>query len=326
MKKGLIVLLAITLLFTVLATLGNEESIVICASSEQFRNDELQKQLSERFPDKNIIVMYMSTGKAAAKVFSEGKGTEIDILVGLETGYMNKIRDSLSDISGISRIPYHDGLAPADNGNCFVTWERQAGAIVVNRTVLEKYGLEAPTCYEDLLKPEYKGLIAMPDPKSSGTGYFFYKSWVNEWGLDGALDYVDALYGNLKQFTESGSGPIKLLKQGEVAIGLALTFQAVSEINEGQPFEIIFPQEGSPYSLTGTAMIDGRENDPEILEVFDFIVNEFLKYDKEYFSPEEIYDGQVNRIDGYPESIVYADMTGIQDIAEKERLLEKWKY
>ena len=166
----------------------------------------------------------------------------------------------------------------------------------------------------------------MPDPKSSGTGYFFYKSWVNEWGLDGALDYVDALYGNLKQFTESGSGPIKLLKQGEVAIGLALTFQAVSEINEGQPFEIIFPQEGSPYSLTGTAMIDGRENDPEILEVFDFIVNEFLKYDKEYFSPEEIYDGQVNRIDGYPESIVYADMTGIQDIAEKERLLEKWKY
>lgn len=326
MKKGLIVLLAITLLFTVLATLGNEESIVICASSEQFRNDELQKQLSERFPDKNIIVMYMSTGKAAAKVFSEGKGTEIDILVGLETGYMNKIRDSLSDISGISRIPYHDGLAPADNGNCFVTWERQAGAIVVNRTVLEKYGLEAPTCYEDLLKPEYKGLIAMPDPKSSGTGYFFYKSWVNEWGLDGALDYVDALYGNLKQFTESGSGPIKLLKQGEVAIGLALTFQAVSEINEGQPFEIIFPSEGSPYSLTGTAMIDGRENDPEILEVFDFIVNEFLKYDKEYFSPEEIYDGQVNRIDGYPESIVYADMTGIQDIAEKERLLEKWKY
>lgn len=326
MKKGLIVLLAITLLFTVLATLGNEESIVICASSEQFRNDELQKQLSERFPDKNIIVMYMSTGKAAAKVFSEGKGTEIDILVGLETGYMNKIKGSLADISGISRIPYRDGLAPADNGDRFVTWERQAGAIIVNRTVLDKYGLEAPSSYEDLLKPEYKGLVAMPDPKSSGTGYFFYKSWVNEWGIDGALEYVDRLHGNLKQFTESGSGPIKLLKQGEVAIGLALTFQAVSEINDGQPLEIIFPGEGSPYSLTGTAMIDGREQDSDIVEVFDFIVNEFLKYDKEYFSPEEIYSGQVNRIEGYPENISYADMTGIQDISEKERLLDRWKY
>ncbi len=326
MKKGLIVLLAITLFFTVLATLGNEESIVICASSEQFRNDELQKQLSRRFPDKNIIVMYMSTGKAAAKVFSEGKGTEIDLLVGLETGYMNKIKGSLADISGISRIPYNDGLAPADNGNRFVTWERQAGAIIVNRSVLEKHGLAAPTSYEDLLKPEYKGLIAMPDPKSSGTGYFFYKSWVNEWGLDGALSYVDRLYGNLKQFTESGSGPIKLLRQGEVAIGLALTFQAVSEMDDGQPFDIIYPPEGSPYSLTGTAIIDGHQDKEGVARVYDYIIHDFLIYDKENFSPEIIYEGQAISLENYPRDIPYADMTGIQDDKEKERLLALWKY
>ena len=326
MKKALIVLIAITLIFTAFATVGNEESIVICASSEQFRNDALQEQLNERFPDKNIIVMYMSTGKAAAKVLAEGDGTEIDIIVGLETGYMNKITECLADISGMSDIPYVDGLTPADNGHRWVTWEKQAGAIIVNRDILDKYGLEAPETYEDLLKPEYKGLIAMPDPKSSGTGYFFYKSWVNTMGTEGALEYVDKLHENLKQFTESGSGPIKLLKQGEVAIGLALTFQAISEINDGQPFEVIFPETGSPYSLTGTAMIDGREKNSDIVEVYEFIINEFLVYDKENFSPENIYEGQKNNIENYPEGIVYADMTGIQEIKEKERLLELWKY
>lgn len=326
MKKGLVILLLITILFTVMATIGGQESIVICSSAEQFRNDELQKQLNERFPDKNIIVMYMSTGKAAAKVYAEGTGTEIDILLGLETGYLSKIEAHLADISGLSEISYMDGVAPEDNRNHWVTWERQAGAIIVNRDVLDKYGLEAPQTYEDLLKPEYKGLIAMPDPKSSGTGYFFYKSWVNTMGTDTALDYVDKLFGNLKQFTESGSGPIKLLKQGEIAIGLALTFQAVNEINDGQPFEIIFPEEGSPYSLTGTAMIAGRENRSDVVEVYDFIINEFLVYDKENFSPENIYDGQVNKIENYPEDIGYADMTGIQEIQEKERLLDLWKY
>ena len=326
MKKGFIVLLVITLLFTVFAAFGGKESIVICASSEQFRNDALQAQLSERFPDKNIIVMYMSTGKAAAKVFAEGRDTEIDILVGLETGYMNKITHHLADISGLSTVAYTEGLTPSDNANHWVTWERQAGAIIVNRTVLDKYGLEAPKTYEDLLKPEYKGLIAMPDPKSSGTGYFFYKSWVNTMGTEGALAYVDRLYENLKQFTESGSGPIKLLKQGEVAIGLALTFQAVSEINDGQPLEIIFPETGSPYSLTGTAMIGGREVRDDVVEVYEFIINEFLIYDKENFSPETIYEGQINKIENYPQNIVYADMTGIQEIAEKERLLALWKY
>lgn len=326
MKKGLILLLVLTLVFAGLASVGNKESIVICASSEQFRNDELQKQLNERFPDKNIIVMYMSTGKAAAKVFAEGPGTEIDILVGLETGYMNKISDQLADISGLSTLPYTEGLTPADNGNRWVTWEKQAGAIIVNTEVLARYGLEAPKTYEDLLKPEYKGLVAMPDPKSSGTGYFFYKSWTNTMGTDGALEFVDKLYGNIKQFTESGSGPIKLLKQGEVAIGLALTFQAVNEINDGQPFEIIFPETGSPYSLTGTAMLNGRETDRDIVEVYQFIINEFLVYDKENFSPENVYEGQVNKIEGYPQDIVYADMSGIQLITEKERLLALWKY
>lgn len=326
MKKGFIILLAITFLFTVFAAFGGKESIVICASSEQFRNDALQEQLNERFPDKNIIVMYMSTGKAAAKVFAEGTDTEIDILVGLETGYMNKITHHLADISGLSTVEYSEGLAPKDNGNRWVTWERQAGAIIVNRAILDKYGLETPKTYADLLKPEYKGLIAMPDPKSSGTGYFFYKSWVNTMGTEGALAYADQLYGNLKQFTESGSGPIKLLKQGEVAIGLALTFQAVSEINDGQPLEIIFPETGSPYSLTGTAMLGGREAREDVVAVYEFIINEFLVYDKEQFSPETVYEGQINKIENYPQNIVYADMTGIQEITEKERLLALWKY
>lgn len=326
MKKFLCILICITILFTVFAVSDYEDSIVICSSAEQFRNDELQAQLNERFPDKNIIVMYMSTGKAAAKVYAEGTNTEIDILVGLETGYLNKISPYLADISEKSNIPYLEGVTPEANGNKWVTWERQAGAIVVNRDVLNKYGLEAPTCYEDLLKPEYKGLIAMPDPKSSGTGYFFYKSWVNSMGTEGALAYVDALYENLKQFTESGSGPIKLLKQGEVAIGLALTFQAVSEQNDGQPLEIIFPETGSPYSLTGTAILAGHEDKEGVEEVYDFIINEFIIYDKENYSPEPIYSEQQNLIENYPQDIPYADMIGIQDDKEKERLLALWKY
>lgn len=326
MKKGLILLFAVTLLFTILAASGNEASIVICSSLEQYRNDALQEQLTERFPDRNIIVMYMSTGKAASKIYAEGTETEVDILTGLETGYLNKISHTLADISGKSRIPYTAGVTPEDNQNLWVTWERQAGAIIVNREILDKYGLEAPKTYEDLLKPEYKGLVAMPDPKSSGTGYFFYKNWVNQWGDEAALSYVDQLYDNLKQFTESGSGPIKLLKQGEIAIGLALTFQAVSEIGNGQPFEIIYPPEGSPYSLTGTAIIEGHQDKNGVAEVYDFIIHDFLMYDKENFSPEIIYDGQTIALENYPENIQYADMTGIQDDQEKERLLAQWKY
>ena len=131
---------------------------------------------------------------------------------------------------------------------------------------------------------------------------------------------------NIKQFSESGSGPIKLLIQGEVGIGLGLTFQAVTQINSGSPFQIIYPPEGSPYSLTGTGLMKKSADNPEVKEVFNFIINDFLVYDKQHFSPEPILENQENTIENYPQHIKYADMQGISDIKEKEKLLELWKY
>ena len=62
MKKVLILLLLVTVLFTCLADHGGRETIVVCASSEQYRNDALQEQLAEAFPDYNIIVSPIGKG------------------------------------------------------------------------------------------------------------------------------------------------------------------------------------------------------------------------------------------------------------------------
>ena len=269
--------------------------------------------------------MYVSTAKSAAKIKVEQENSDADIVVGLETSYLEKVKDSLQDLSGYQTHEYVDGLTLADNDNKYITWERQAGAFIINKEVLKKHHLPVPQTYEDLLDPQYRNLIAMPDPKTSGTGYFFYKSIMNTKGDQEGLAYFDALEKNIKTFTESGSGPVKLLIQGEVAIGLGLTFQAIDEINSGSPFEIVYPPQGSPYSLTGTAMIKGK-NSKEVQEVFDYIANDFFLYDKENFSPEQVLKKQKNKIKGYPQNIPYADMHGISEIKEKERLLELWKY
>ena len=326
MRRFLGVLIAVTILLCTFSVWGYRDSVVICHSMELVRGEMLQEQLQDKFPDKNIIVSPMTTGKAAAKIMAEKESTEIDIVVAMEIGYMNKLKEEFADISDISNIPYLDSFTPDKNGNKWITWDMFAGAILVNEDILRKNDLPSPTCYEDLLKPEYQGMIAMPDPKSSGTGYLFYKSWVNSWGEERTIKFVDALHRNLKALTESGSGPIKMLKQGEVAIGLGMIFQAVSEINCGQPLKIIFPETGVPYSLTGAGIIKGKETNADVMEVFDFIANDFIIYDKENYLPDKIYQDQVNRIPNYPQNIPYADMTGIQDDAEKERLLKLWKY
>ena len=324
MKKLLGVLIACAIALTALSVSRGDNSIIVYSSQEQFRNDELQKQLNEEFPDLDIYVMYMPTAKVAAKLTIEGKATDADIVVGLEHAYMKKVEDNMADISEYVHLNYMDDVKPESNK--YMTWERQAGSIVINRKILEKNNLPMPETYEDLLNPVYKGFISMPDPKSSGTGFFFLKNLVNVLGEDEAYAYIDELAKNVKQFTESGSGPVKLLIQGEIAIGLGLTFQSVNELNNGNDFIILEPEYGSPFSLTTTSMIDGREKNKDIVRVFEFIANDYMIYDKTYGSPEKVLVDQVNMVENYPQDIKYADMTGIEDLDEKERLLAKWKY
>ena len=288
------------------------------------RADELQKQLNEQFPELDVYVMYVSTAKAAAKISIEGTGSDADIVVNLENAYMLKVEEHMADVGQYSNLEYEDDMV-VESGK-YLIWDRQAGSIIVNKTILEKENLPMPETYEDLLDPMYKNLIAMPDPKSSGTGYFFLRNLVNVMGESEAFKYIDELAKNVKQFTESGSGPVKLLIQGEVAIGLGLTFQAVNEMNNGNDFVIIEPEYGSPYSLTSVSMLEGRQSNPDIVRVFEFIANDYMVYDKMYGSPEKVLKVQENGIENYPDNIKYADMRGIDEIEEKERLLAKWKY
>ena len=324
MKKVLFILVACAVFLVGMTTVQNDNSIIVYSSMEQFRNDELQKQLNEVFPELDVYVMYVSTAKAAAKLSIEGPASDADIVVGLEQAYMTKVEKHMANVSEFSHLEYEDDMV-VPSGR-YLTWERQAGSIIINKRILEKEKLPIPKIYEDLLDPQYKNLVAMPDPKSSGTGFFFLKNLVNVMGEEEAYAYIDKLAVNIKQFTESGSGPVKLLIQGEVAIGLGLTFQAVNELNNGNDFLILEPEYGSPYSLTCTSMLQGREENPDIVRVFEYIANDYMVYDKMYGSPEKVLKVQENGIENYPENIKYADMTGIDEIEEKERLLAKWKY
>ena len=303
---------------------GGKDKVMIFSSMEDYRNEELRKQLKEKFPDIQVDVQQISTGNNAAKIKAEGTDTEADIVLGLETLSMMMIADNFASLSDYSKEQYLDGMN--DDDDRYYLWEKAEGAFVVNTDVLKKKGLPEPKNYEDLLKPEYKGLIAMPSPKTSNTGYMFYNTWYNTMGEEGALAYADKLQANIKQFTESGSGPVKMLVQGEVVIGLGMVFQAADQITQGAPLKIIEPESGCPYNTTSFGIIKGKETKENVKTIFNFLNDEFIRYDKEYFCPGLMLKDQEVKLENYPTNLSAADMSSLSDKAVKERLLEKWKY
>ena len=324
MKKLLLLLLTTIVLLWFAVHKTADETIVIYSSMEQYRNDDLKAQLADRFPDYAIQVMYLSTGTVASKLRAEGIETDADMVVGVESGYLEMVKDSLADIRGFSRLNYLDELNPKHGK--YLIWESVGCCIAVNTAVLTKHGLSEPKTYDDLLKPVYRNLIVIQDPKSSSTGYNFYLSRRNTLSLQGALDYYDRLNANVKHYATSGAGPVKMLIQGECAVGTALTFQVVSEINKGNPLKIIFPPEGSPCSLGGTALLKGRENNPRVRKVFDWLIHDFLVRDKERFNPGKVLKTQRCLLKNYPQEVPMADMRDIENLDVKKELLSQWKF
>lgn len=326
-SKSYKLLILLAIFIVLLASIGcssKKEKVIIFTSLEDYRVEFMQKKLNERFPKYNIVIEYFTTGNHAAKLIAEGTFTDCDITYNLEYGYLDQLA-SYNVLAKLADYDFSIYTEDAFTSQYYIPQERNGGAIIVNMDVIKNKNLEIPKSYEDLLRLEYEGLISMPSPKSSGTGYMFLKSLVNVMGEDKAFEYFDKLTKNILQYTSSGSGPVNALVMEEVAIGLGMTAQTVTKINEGVNLEIFYFDEGSPYSMYGTGIISGKENKTPVKDVFDFLYKEFNADMCQTYYPEKIFKDKDFIVENYPTNINYADMSG-DTIEEKEKLLGRWKY
>ena len=322
MKKILLLFFGVLTITFMSGCSNDEDRIVIYTSMEEERNAALREQIKEEFPDLDIVVQHMATGNSAAKIKNEKTNVEADIVLDLETAHMVSIQDNFADLSDFDDSIYLDGVNTSTN---YYTWVKNTMSLIIDNKYFKNHNLEIPKTYEDLLKPEYKNLIAMPDPKTSGTGYAFYLNAVNVMGENEAIEYFKDLKSNLREFTTSGSGPTNLLKQREIAIALGMTSQGVQAINEGYDFEIVELTTGSPYNTTSFGIIKGRETNENVTKVFEWLMNDFGKFDKENYMPDVILKNQESNVKNYPTDLTDADMTGIDSVEIKEKLTEKWR-
>ena len=302
-----------------------KKRIVIYTSAEDFQVEYMQDKLNETFPDLDIVLEYKSSGDHAAILKSAGTKAECHITHDLEYGYAAELEKLgvLANLDGL--VDFSQFTEDTTPSLCYSPELRNGGAIILNMDVIEAKNLDIPTSYEDLLDPQYKNLISIPNPKASGTGYMFLLSLVNAWGEEKAFSYFDKLSENLLSFTSSGSGPVNALVGKEVAVGFGMTAHAVQEINNGENLKIVFFEEGSPYSLYGQGIIAGKENDEDVVKVFKYIATQLTIEKCERFYPEKIFKDKDFTIENYPSDISYADMSN-NTPERKAALLDKWNH
>lgn len=253
--------------------------IVIYGATEDERVAFLTAELKKKFPNQEIVFQVLGTGQMLSKLQSEGKDTACDIFYDLEVNnaefIISQKTDLFYDLSSYDFSQYDESVTSyIKRHKKYAVDIKTDGAFLVNTKVLADKNLQVPKTYNDLLKPEYKGLISMPSPKSSGTGYCFYNGMSMLLGQDGALAYFKKLNPNIKEYTTSGSAPVKSVQRGDVAIGVGMMWQCVEYANKDKNLKVVIPDNKVPFNLFVMGMINGKEKNPQVKAVFDYLYND----------------------------------------------------
>jgi ABC-type Fe3+ transport system substrate-binding protein len=110
--------------------------------------------------------------------------------------------------------------------------------IVYNKDVLKRLGLPEPRSFGDLCDPRYSNMLALADPRQSGSVTTTFESIMNKEGWDRGWRILREMCANARYFASAATRVPVDVSQGEAAAGLAIDFygrgQAQFTVRPGQ--------------------------------------------------------------------------------------------
>lgn len=268
-KVRLVGLLAIAALAVgTLAGCGNNHheagptagTITVYTALENVQVERLLSAFNTRYPDITVHIVRDSTGVITSRLIAEANNPQADVVWGTAASSLMVLEtmDMLEPFApaGLERIlpMFRSDLTPPTWVG-ITAWET---AFIVNIPELEALDLSVDDirCYEDLLRPELRGNIIMPNPASSGTGFLTVVGLLELYGKDGGgWDFMERLHANIQDYIHSGSGPANMAAIGETVIGVSFGFPGISRLRDGAPVAVIFPEAGSGWDMEANALI-----------------------------------------------------------------------
>jgi len=282
MKKLLAVLLAALMLLACCSAMAEEiDADLIAAAQEEGElvvygscEEDYLAAAAQHFEELyGIKTQYqrLSTGEVPAKIEEENGNPSADVWFG---GTNNPYDDlAAKGFLDNSYVPVNAAHLTKDiyknpDGYWYGIYTGILG-IMVNKDELDRMGLEAPQTWDDLLKPEYKGLIWLSNYNTAGTAKLVVNTMLQMKGHDEGIKYLVDLDKNIQVYTKSGSGPSKNVGTGECVIGIGFLHDGVTQIvdNGYENIQLIIPKDGTTCEIGPVAIFKGAKH-PNAAKLF----------------------------------------------------------
>lgn len=202
----------------------------------------------------------LSTGEVQAKIEEEKGNPSADVWFGGTTDPYNVVakEDLLEPYAAQNASHLLSDMYKDPDGKWYGIYKGILG-FMVNTDELTRMNLEAPADWQDLLKPEYKGLIWLSNYNTAGTAKLVINTMIQKYGHDEGIQYLVDLDKNIEVYTKSGSGPSKNVGTGECVIGIGFLHDGITQIvdNGYENVKLVIPSSGTSFEVGATAIFKG---------------------------------------------------------------------
>ncbi len=320
--------LLVALFSLVLATgaTAEDRSLTVYSSVDEENAAAILKVFTEDTGIK-VNMVFLSSGPAMSRIEAEKVNPQADVWFGApnENHIVAKERGLTHPYVSPEASALADNFRDAE-GYWHAFYMNPLGFGILHEE-LAKAGIAEPKSWEDLTAPEFKGMIQMPSPQSSGTSYAMIQTLIAIYGEDRAFDYMKKLNPNIQTYTQSGTGPSKNLAIGETSVAIQFTPAFLKLVDQGFPARVVFPTEGVGYEAAALSILEGAKNMEEAKALVDWIISrkgqETLSKAKTYFFPVR---SDVSAGEGVPSlsEISLIDYDREKAAADKKRVIDRW--
>lgn len=247
--------------------------LAVYTSIENDRLASYKSAFEKINPEIEINWVRDSTGVITAKLLAEKAAPKADVAfgVGASSLLILKKEGLLQSYKPMGYELLSTKMRDNNSNPHWVGMDAWATGLCINKFVMKKHNLPSPKTWQDLTNPIYKGLIAAPNPASSGSGFMNLTAWIQMWGEPKAWAYMDGLNKNIKMYTHSGTKPCSMAAQGEVAIGISSSSFADNLIKRRAPIDVVLPAGGIGWEMEAAAIIKGTQHLQAAQKLLDWV-------------------------------------------------------
>jgi len=249
---------------------GGEETVHLYTSESQDQVSEMMNQFEKEHPDINVDVFRTGTEELIAKLEAEISSGEIkaDMVWFADIDYFNTLaeEDQLEEYDAPNAEELDEDFKYEDGK--YYEVRQIFNVLAYNTTKVD----DPITSWEDMLRDDLKGNIAVADPDYSGAAFLTLATLADN--DDIGIDYYKSLKDNEVKFEQGNGGLASKIASGEYHAVSIVDFMAVNAKNEGSPVEVVWPEEGAVMIPTPVGIIKDSEVTEASEQVMDYLLSE----------------------------------------------------